>query len=788
MIRDRFQRKLALFFTALVAIVQLAAVIAVVEATDRNVARQVEEELGVGSRVVARLLDLRERQLLQSVRVLTEDFGFKRAVATGDHPTVRSALGNHAARIDADVAAVLDRDGAVRAGTRPELGRGETFPMADLLDRAIRDNEAVGFGRIGERAWQIVIVPVRAPVPVAWAALGFAVDDGLATELARLTRADVSFQRVSDAGTRVLATSLDDPASVIDASAPGDPPGVRTVENATGRHLVTTRMLTDMANNHLAVTLQTPLAAAMAPYEPLRRQLIVLAALALAITAIGAIWLARTVSRPIRQIVDAAQRIAAGDYAHPVTIARRDEFGTLADAFNRMQEAVREREDRIVHQAYHDELTGLPNRALMRDRLQLEIDRARREGHGVAVVVIDLDRFKEINDSLGHEIGDAVLTTVGQRLRAALRASDTIARLGGDEFGAVAACEDMDDAMALAGRIEHAWENPLELGPTTLRIHQSMGVSVYPAHGDTVETLLRRADIAMYAAKESNVRAVLYESGWDERHQYQLNLIADLREAIDADQLTLEYQPQIALSDGGMTHVEALLRWDHPRLGRIPPQDFIPLAENAGFIRSLTRWVLGAVVQQSGRWRTEGMDLHVSINISALDLIDDSLPGFVADTLARHGVPPERIALEVTESAVMQDTAFALRVLQGLKDVGVRLSVDDFGTGQSSLSQLRRLPVDELKIDKSFIFDLKEGTTDHSVEAIVRSAIDLGHNMGLSVVAEGVETAFSREWLRRTRCDLAQGYLFSRPLPAADFADWVRNWDANTWETNRGNT
>lgn len=782
MIRNRFQRKLALFFTALVAIVQLAAVIAVVEATDRNVARQVEAELAIGSRVVGRLLELRERQLLQSVRVLTDDFGFKRAVATGDHPTIRSALGNHAARIDADMAAVLDRDGSVRAGTRPELDRGDTFPMTDLLERAIGTDEAVGFGLIGEQAWQLVVVPVRAPVPVGWAVLGFAVDNALAGELARLTRAEISFERIHDTGASVLATSLDDTAQAVNPGTLAREETVRTVDTDAGRQLVTTRRLAATDNGQLVATLQTPLAAALAQYEPLKRQLFLLAGLALVITVIGAVWLARTVSRPVRQLVDAARRIAAGDYAHPVATRQRDEFGTLATAFNRMQEAVREREDRIVHQAYHDELTGLPNRTLMRDRLQLEIDHARRDRHCVAVVVIDLNRFKEINDSLGHEIGDSVLITVGHRLRAALRESDTVARLGGDEFGAVATCADTDDAMSLAARIEHAWDNPLDLGPTTLRIDRSIGVSVYPDHGDSVETLLRRADIAMYSAKAHNVASVLYENGWDERHQYQLTLIADLREAIASDQLTLEYQPQIELRDGGMRHVEALLRWDHPRLGRIPPGDFVPLAENAGFIRSLTRWVLGEVMRQSGTWRAEGMDLHISVNISALDLIDDSMPGFVARMLARHDVPPERITLEVTESAVMQDTAFALRVLQGLKGTGVRLAVDDFGTGQSSLAQLRRLPVDELKIDKSFILDLQENHEDASVEAIVRSAIDLGHNMGLSVVAEGVETSFSREWLKRSDCDLAQGFLYSRPLPAAAFAAWARAWDGKRSE------
>jgi len=775
MLRNSFQRKLALFFTALVAAVQIGALVAVVFATNQNVRRQVEQELAVGARVVERLLDSRSRQLLQSVQVLTADFGFKQAVATGDRATIRSVLGNHGARIEADMAVLLDPDGLVRASTLGDLRPGAPFPVEQLREKAVTAGESVGFGLIGERAYQLVIVPVQAPQVIAWACLGFRIDDGLAAELARLTGTDVSFEAHVGQSGRVLATSLPQVADVAMTTGHDSDP-VRRVETGGESRLVTARRLAARDDYRLDAVLQVSMASALAPYEPLKERLIALAVAALAITLVGATWLARTVSRPVRQLLGAAERIAAGDYAEPVGVNRGDELGSLAAAFERMQSAIREREARIVHQAYHDELTGLPNRTLVRDRLRQEIQHAARDGHCVAVVVLDLNRFKEINDSLGHDMGDRVLATVAERLSGALRASDTVARLGGDEFCVVAPCSGKEEANSLCERIGHAWEEALELGSTTLRIDRSLGMALYPDHGDEVEALLRRADIAMYAAKAHNLAAVHYESGWDEHHQRQLTLVADLRKAIEGDQLTLEYQPQIDLATGTVSHAEALLRWDHPDLGRISPGEFIPLAENAGYVRSLTRWVVGEVVRQCGAWVADGTDLHVSVNISALDLLDDSLPPYVSRMLEHHAVPPERIALEITESAVMQDAACAMRVLQALRDTGVRLSIDDFGTGESSLAQLRRLPVDELKIDKSFILDLREADADDSVEAIVRSTIELGHNMGLSVVAEGVESTFSREWLLRYRCDLAQGYLFSRPLAPRALEEWIERF------------
>jgi len=781
-IRNHFQRKLALFFTALVAVIQVAALAAVIVATNHNVRQQVTQELRVGSRVVARLLDSRSQQLLQTVRVLTADFGFKRALATGDGPTVRSALGNHAARIDADMGVVLGMDESVRVSTLDGLQPGEAFPPGRLLNQAFDAGEAVGFGLINERPYQLVIVPVRAPETIAWVCLGFALDAALARELASLTHTDISFEVHRGGQTQVLATSLaaDGAAAAAAAEPRSDPASqadVRMVSLGDERALVTSRPLATREAYRLDAVLQKPMAAALEPYQPLRQRLVLLASVALIVTAIGALWLARTVSRPVRQLLGAAERIATGDYTHPVGIRQRDELGSLAAAFERMQAAVREREDRITHQAYHDALTDLPNRNLLHERLQQAIARARArpsgEGRGVAVIVLNLNRFKEINDSLGHDVGDRILVTVAQQLGAALRPGETLARLGGDAFSIVAPCEGPDDALALAARVEAAWDNPLAVEPMSLRVDRRLGVAVHPEHGDHVETLLRRAEMAVAAAKERDLTLVPYEPGWDERKQHQLGLMADLGDAIDDGQLTLEYQPQVQLDSGARTHAEALVRWDHPRLGRIPPADFIPMAENAGYVRTLTRWVLAEVVRQGGAWHEAGRDLHLSANISARDLLDEHLPGFLAAELERRRWPADRLALEVTESAVMQDPAVALRVMHALRATGVRLAIDDFGTGQSSLAKLRRLPVDKLKIDKSFILDLQPGDDDATAAAIVRSTIELGHNLGLAVVAEGVETPHARERLTTYGCDLAQGFLYSKPRPPQRLIAWL---------------
>jgi diguanylate cyclase (GGDEF)-like protein/PAS domain S-box-containing protein len=428
-------------------------------------------------------------------------------------------------------------------------------------------------------------------------------------------------------------------------------------------------------------------------------------------------------------------------------------------------------EEMLEHQALHDGLTGLPNRLLLQDRLTQAIRMADRDGRPFALLVIDLDRFKDVNDTLGHLAGDQLLQEVAWRLRQALRASDTVARLGGDEFAVVLPDADVAAATLSAEKVVEALGASLVLEGHEVAVGASVGIAVYPENGADADTLLRRADIAMYVAKQTRGGYVLYASDQDQSSTERLTLVGALRHAIADDELILYYQPKVDCRSGDVAGVEALVRWQHPQQGLIPPDRFIPLAEQTGLIRQLTRWVLNSAVRQTRAWHDEGLMLSVAVNLSAHDLQDAELPTRVSELLTRWNIDAEWLKLELTESALMADPTQALQVLTELCELGVRIAIDDFGTGYSSLGYLKRLPAHELKIDRTFVADMAAQERDH---AIVRSTIDLGHNLGLEAVAEGVEDQRTLDLLSGMGCDLAQGFFLSRPLPAERVAEWCR--------------
>src|SRR4051812_35331847 len=415
-----------------------------------------------------------------------------------------------------------------------------------------------------------------------------------------------------------------------------------------------------------------------------------------------------------------------------------------------------------THQATHDHLTGLPNRRA----LSAAVNEALRASEApVSVVLIDLDRFKEINDTLGHHMGDEVLRDVGGRLAGAMPDGATTARLGGDEFAVVLTGLTRDAAAEEANRLLASLVDPFAVGGLHLDVTGTAGVAVSPEDGTDANTLLQRADVAMYDAKDRHAGVALYSPDRDEYSPGRLALVGELRNAIESRSLTLVYQPKATLSSGRVTGVEALVRWPHATHGMIPPDDFIPLAERTGLIRALTQVVLEEALRQTARWNATGLRLHMSVNISARNLTDESLPDLVRDALSSTGVRPEQLILEVTEGSIMSDPDGSIELLHRLKGVGVQLSIDDFGTGYSSLAYLKRLPVDEVKIDKSFVMTLPRDQKDAT---IVGSTIDLGHRLGFRVVAEGVETEAALRFLDGASCDVAQGYLLSRPVPPAE--------------------
>jgi diguanylate cyclase (GGDEF)-like protein/PAS domain S-box-containing protein len=455
--------------------------------------------------------------------------------------------------------------------------------------------------------------------------------------------------------------------------------------------------------------------------------------------------------------------------ASTVTLRGRDGRPTRA-SFVVDISARKQMEEHLAHQAHHDALTGLPNRALFGDRLAQALRAADRERTPVALLLLDLNRFKEVNDTLGHDAGDALLRVVGARLQGAVRTSDTVARLGGDEFAALLPATGADGAVDVAAKLLGALAEPLTLEGQRLDIGASVGIAVGPAHGADAGALLRHADVAMYSAKRAGDGYAVYAAGRDTHNPARLALVGELRRAIAAGALRLHYQPIVDLASGRPLSVEALVRWPHPEHGLLAPDQFIPLAEQTGLIAPLTDWVLEEALRQCCAWDDAGMAVDIAVNLSARALGDDVLPERIAALLARCPLAPGRLTLEITESSVMADPERAGAVLARLRAVGVRLSIDDFGTGHSSLGLLQRLPVDELKVDRSFVTHLME-TGDASIVACI---LGLGRTRGLRVVVEGVETRGVWDTLLALDGDAAQGYGISRPLPAAEVERWLQ--------------
>jgi diguanylate cyclase (GGDEF)-like protein len=423
------------------------------------------------------------------------------------------------------------------------------------------------------------------------------------------------------------------------------------------------------------------------------------------------------------------------------------------------------------HQALHDGLTGLPNRELFRDHAVEALTEAKRNRQSFAIVAIDLDRFKQVNDSLGHHRGDLLLRGVGPRLEGAAGEGATVARLGGDEFALILPGAGLEEALLVCERTTAALGEPFLIEGLPLEVGGSMGIACYPDHGDDVELLTQRADAALYRAKRKHSHVETWAPGESFAMPDALALAVKLRRALDDEELTVHYQPKVALRGGAVCGVEALVRWDHPNDGLVGPDRFVPLAERTGLIRRLTDYVIDRAMRDRQEWLAAGVDLSVSVNLSA-SVLDRELPRLVRTRLDAQAAPARALMLELTESHAMADPQAALEVLAQLAALGVRLSIDDFGTGHSSLAYLQQLPVSELKIDKSFV----EGGILHGSDAtIIRSTIDLGHDLGLDVVAEGVEDPEAWRQLASMGCDVAQGFLISRPMPADRIVEWVRD-------------
>ncbi|MFH1217195.1 MAG: EAL domain-containing protein [Pseudomonadota bacterium] len=471
-------------------------------------------------------------------------------------------------------------------------------------------------------------------------------------------------------------------------------------------------------------------------------------------------------------ILDAMPFIFAFWGQYVSSIMAYEASSMVIDQTNELRSHTAALEHQVMHDATHDHLTDLPNRVLLRDRLEQAIHSAMRDKEKIALFILDLDRFKEINDTLGHYSGDRLLKQVALRLRGTMRQSDTLARLGGDEFAillpTIKASGDVD---IVRRKIQSVFKTPFVLEGLKLEVQAGIGAAIYPDHGRDMDSIMQKADMAMYAAKQDDKRFMLYSADLDKHSPHRLTLMGELRQGIENNELLLHYQPKINTLTNTVSEVEVLVRWQHPQHGFMPPDDFIPMAERTGLIKPLSMWVLRNAVNQAVAWQDSGLHLGIAINLSPSTLLDTELPDIITGVIASSSIRAEMITLEVTEGSIIKDPTRAMEILNRLADMGIHISIDDFGTGYSSLAYLKKMPASEVKIDKSFVMDMLHNEND---AAIVKATIDLAHNLGMQVVAEGVENRETADRLKALGCDLLQGYYFSKPIASSALAEWIK--------------
>ncbi len=771
----RLDVRIVVIFLGLLCLVQLASFVTIQRSIEDNANARIAVELRTGESVLRRLLAQSAQNLSDGARLLAADYGFRSAIASADRPTIQDALDNQSGRIGASVAVFTDARQEIVASTLSD-NAAQILPLirANIQDEGSRVAGTV-VQVLGGRPFQLVTVPVRAPQLIGHVSMGFPLTDALIRDMEALSPLRLALvARRSDAGWTLLpigerAASLSELAGQIDRA--GKDRELMLNAEVYGFQLM---LLGSDATHEIAAVLMRSIDEAVAPYRRLQLILLGIALAGLAVFGVGSLVTARRITGPIKQLSASAERLGAGDYSTPVSIDTRDEVNDLAETFEQMRKSMQSRDAHIRRLAYWDQLTGLPNRAQLLDLLAGHLARARADASPCAVLMLDLDRFKHVNDILGHAFGDRVLRQIAVRLSdGVLREGDCVARLSGDEFAVCLPGADIDTARNVAQRLQRALEQPIRLDDHTIDVGAGVGIAISPTDGDDAHVLLGRAEVAMYAAKARQSGIIAYQPSLDSGSAESLSLLSELRTAVDHDQLRLFLQPKIELATGRVLGGEAQVRWQHPTRGMVAPMRFIPFAEQTGFIRVLTAWMIERCAARSTELRAHGLDMKLAINLSTRDLLDQELPERLERLLDEEPMDPGSLCLEITESAIMDDPARALQTLQRLHDMGLRLSIDDFGTGYSSLAYLKRLPVHELKIDKSFVMAMEKDRADLK---IVRSTIDLAHNLGLSVVAEGVENAQAWALLKTLKCDEAQGFFMARPMPEVEFASWVDHW------------
>ncbi len=784
----RFQTKLVLFFVALFAVVQAFSYFTVESTVRGSILSEARNQLSKAFEVFANNVEDTTAAVAEGSTILATDFGFRQAVATKDRPTIMSALNNLGKRINADRVILVGIDNVVigdtgmasdaaASGNIVTMGTADAkFPFPEMISQADDEGRAVAITVMDQQIYQTVVVPIRAPVTIASIVIGIEINNAYVRKLVDkkfTVPLDITFARsdgdnIWTVGTTTLKQDMAKQlVGVLGSFNAKMSDAARTIRLGDGDFVSLVSTLATPPNSpKVDAVIQYSLDASLLPFDMLFVTLIGLTALTLAVTLIGSFVIAGGVSKPIRLLDTAAQRIKSGNYTEKVTLAQKDEFGRLSDTFNQMMDGIAQREAKIEYQSLHDPATELPNRLSFERKLSTAISEAEASQQALSVYLVQIGRFSEINNTLGHDVGDQMVRKIGENLQRIIKQSDVVSRHSSSMFALLLPGAGTNNVNPIVERILESFDEPISVGGNTVDVTAWIGEACYPEHGLNARMLLQRADTAIFEAKKTSRHYALYNAQLDPYKPERLSMMGELRAGIDRGEFRLYYQPKIDIASEKITAAEALIRWIHPVRGFMPPDDFIPLAEQTGNIQRLTSWALDTAIAQVAAWKAKGIDIKVAINLSARDLNNRNLPLEVAGLLTKHGAEIKQLILEITESAVMEDPKQSMEVLSALNAMGAILSIDDYGTGYSSMSYLKSLPVQEIKIDKSFVLKLSSNKGD---EILVRSTIDLGHNLGLKVTAEGVEDRAALDILKSFGCETGQGYHVSKPVPAADF-------------------
>lgn len=770
---NRLQTQIFTFFVLLLIVIQAVSFWFTYSGNQRLERQQLGNQLSVARLVFESENANRNYYLAAFADTAAKDFGLKDIFIDGDERSFLVALNNHRKRINADLAIAVSSDGrvigqlvfdsAADTSGKVQLGSEQNTMFRFQLDQDFQATTTLY--RLGDRIYQIRFAPLNSGVDavIGWVGFGYVIDDSLAESLQALTGLHAGFLQADSNNNLSNVASSQNSMGSNDAAIVHD---YILNDSANFDYILWKEVVGSLDDSTLYAYMYVKREAVLAKLQGQWAQQLLLIFAMLPVSLLLAFLIARNVTKPIKLLIAQARAIAHGDYKKSADVGTSIEMQTLASEFTFMRDAIVNREQKITHQALHDPLTNLANRY----GLDGEVKQWITAQQPVVLILLNIRRITDVNVTLGHVVGDEVIKEVGRRL-SQLNNTDLVARLSGDEFVLAYKQLPSDHMQQVISDICAAMDAEYHYQDISLHLQVTLGIGCFTPEA-TLVTLLRQADTALHYAKKQKLVYQIYDQEIDKNTLVGFQLLNDLRSAIELEQLVLFYQPKLSLESGHIEHVEALVRWQHPIKGLIFPDVFIPLAEKAGQMNALSRWVFKEVLLQYKRWQSDGINLGISVNVSAENVASAEFSQWVLAITQELKVPPQAITIEITEDAVLSDPDAAVVVLRQWQDFGFKLSIDDYGTGYSSLAQLKKLPVEELKIDKSFVMQLMDQLED---QVIVNSTIQLGHNLSLSVTAEGVEDAQTMDWLKNNGCDLVQGYFISKAVPPHALATWLKD-------------